>query len=216
MSFQLILGAAAVVMLLALAMFRVLRVRAQRDPPDGWRRAGLIAAVLVVPPLALQVVAAPESGPGAVDGLGAIALYSIALVGLWLLVWIAAPLLVRVVPTQHREMVLLALTGRDRSAFVPFDPPMSAALSAEVEQVESLNAGFPRGVAFMGQASLPGFRGTWEALDAATTGLEARIDGLRRLRLGVAEHALATAADARGRLDALRRDAAEHGQAWAR
>ena len=61
----------------------------------------------------------------------------------------------------------------------------------------------------------PGFRSAWEALSAATTTLEGHIADDHRRRQPVAERALDTAADARSRLDTLRRLAAHHGQAWA-
>jgi hypothetical protein len=112
-------------------------------------------------------------------------------------------------------MLLLALIGRDTSGFIPFDPPMTTELAADVDAVDKANAAFPRGRAFMSQVAMPGFQSTWEALDAATRSLEGRIAEQRTLRLGVAERAIDTASDARGRLDTLRRDAASGGQAWA-
>jgi hypothetical protein len=213
--FQLLLGLAAVAAFAGFAALRIFRVRSQRDPPGGWRRVGMVAAFLLVPPLVLQVLVAPKSGPGAVDAASAVILYIAAVVALWLLAWLAALVVARVAPVERRPMLLLALIGRDTSGIVQFDPPMTSALSADVERVETLNAAFPRGATFMGQASLPGFRSRWEALDAATRSLEDRIAEQRRLRLGVAERAIETASDARSRLDTLRRDAAASGQAWA-
>ncbi len=67
----------------------------------------------------------------------------------------------------------------------------------------------------MHQIELPGFRSTWDELDAATRALEGSIAEAGQHRHGVSERALETAADARARLETLRRAAAAHGQAWA-
>jgi hypothetical protein len=215
MSFQFLLGLAAIAAFVALGALRMYRVRAHRDAPDGWQRVGFVAAFLLVPPIVLQVLFAGKSGPGSVDAVGAIALYLLAVLVLSAATWIAALAVARFAPVERRQMLLLALIGRDTSSIVPFDPPMSNELTADVERVDVLNAAFPRGRAFMTQPSLPGFRSAWEALDTATATLEKRIADQRRLRLGVAERAIFTASDARGRLDTLRRDAASGGQAWA-
>ena len=215
MGFQLLLGLAALAAFAGLAALRIQRVRAHRDPVDGWRRIGLIAAFLFVPPLVLQILFAPKTGPGAVDGVGAVLLYVLLTVALWILTWIAALVVARFAPIERRQSLLLALVGRDTSDIVPFDPPMTSEITADVERVDTCNATFPRGTAFLAQASLPGFRVAWEALDSATRQLEARIAEQRRLHLGVAERAIDTAADARGRLDTLRREAMTGGQVWA-
>jgi len=215
MSFQLLLLLAAIAAFVGLAGLRIFRVRTHRDAPGGLWRIGFVAAFLLVPPVVLYVVAAPKSGPGTGDLLGAVALYVLVSALLWLLTWIAALLAARFAPIERRPMLLLALVGRDTSSLVAFDPPMTGALSSDVQRVEELNAAFPRGPAFIGQASLPGFRSTWDALDSATSALEGDIAEQRRLGLGVAERAIATASDARGRLDSLRRDAVAMGQAWA-
>jgi len=215
MSFQLLLVMAAIAAFAVLAALRVLRVRSHRDPPEGWQRVVIAAALLLVPPLALRTVVAPTSGPGSVDAVGAVALYVAAFAVLSLLAWIGALAAARFAPAERRQALLLALTGRDTSGIIPFDPPMTSALAADVERVETANAVFPRGAAFLAQASLPGLQVTWEALDAATSGLEGRIADQLRLRIGVAERAIETAGDARGRLTTLRREAAAVGQAWA-
>jgi len=105
------------------------------------------------------------------------------------------------------------MTGRDTSGIMPFDPPMSAELAETVAQVERLNDLFPRGRAFMNQASLPGFQSTWDALDDATRALESEIGEQRRLGLGVSERAGQIAEDARGRLSALKQAAGNTRQA---
>jgi hypothetical protein len=211
MSFQLLLVLVAVLAFVGLGALRIGRVRAHRDAPDGWLRFGFVAAFLLIPPIVLQVVLAPKG----IDAVGAVTLYVGAVVLLWVLTWVVALLVARFAPVEGRQMMLLALIGRDTSGIVPFDPPMTATLAAEVEAVDLLNAAFPRGHAFMAQVSMPGFRTTWEALDTATRTLEDDISEQRRLHLGVSEQAIETANDARGRLDTLRRDAATGGQAWA-
>lgn len=211
MSFQLVLVIVAVLAFVGLAALRIGRVRTHRDAPDGWLRLGFVVAFLLIPPIVLQLVLSPKG----VDAVGAVALYGIVVVALWLLTWVVALLVARFAPIERRQMVLLALIGRDTSGVVPFDPPMTATIAADVEAVDRLNAAFPRGHAFMTQVSMPGFRSTWDALDVATSTLEAEIAEQRRLHLGVSERAIETANDARGRLDTLRRDAATGGQAWA-
>ena len=213
-SYQLLLGLVVIVAFAGLAGLRIFRVRTHRDSPAGWQRAGFVVAFLLAPPIVLYVLAAPKSGPGAVDLVGTVVLYLLVVLLVWLLTLIAALVVARFAPIERRQMLLLALMGRDTSGIVAFDPPMTDALGADVERVDALNAAFPRGPAFMGQASLPGFRPTWEALDAATRALEGDIAEQRRLGLGVAQRAIDAANDARGRLDTLRRDAVAIGLAW--
>lgn len=215
MSFQLILILAAAAAFAGVALFRVYRVRTHRDPPSGWLRIVSVAVLLLVPPLVLQVLVAPASGAGRVDAVGAVLLYVVTFAVIWLLMLLGSLLVARLAPRQHRQVLLLAMTGRDTSGNVPFDPPMSAGLTDQVAQVDRLNGMFPRGRAFMDQSTLPGFRSTWDALDDATRTLEGEIDEQRRLGLGVSEHAAETATDARGRLDALREASTNSGVAWA-
>jgi hypothetical protein len=215
MSFQLVLIFAAVAAFAALAAFRVLRVRAHRDPVDGSRRIAGAALLLLAPPLVLQLLFAPVSGTGRVDGIGAVLISVVAFAAVWLVMQLASLVVARLAPPKNRPVLLLAMTGRDTSNVVPFDPPMTAALADDVAAVDRLNGMFPRGRAFMDQSALPGFRATWDALDEATRTLEADIGDQRRLGLGISEHALETASDARGRLDALRSASGNSGQAWA-
>jgi hypothetical protein len=65
----------------------------------------------------------------------------------------------------------------------------------------------------MGQTARADFQATWSALDDATRSLEDRITEQRRLRMGVSEHALDIATDARGRLDTLRRESSRVAEA---
>jgi len=112
--------------------------------------------------------------------------------------------------------MLLALVGREADLDdLPFDPPVTARLAESVALVNRANLVFPRGPEFPAQIERSGFRASWDSLDAATTTLEDRIAEDRRLGLGVASDVMATAKDARSRLDTLRRLAVEHGQAWA-
>jgi hypothetical protein len=71
--------------------------------------------------------------------------------------------------------------------------------------VDRRNAAFPRGIAFPGQVDRVDFHEAWDALDDATRTLEGGIAADRRLGLGIAPAASATALDARGRLDTLLR-----------
>lgn len=215
MSFQFLLALAAVAAFGVVAALRLIRSRAGRESPAGWLRLGMLAVFLLVPPLVLEALVAPKSGAGASDPIGAVALYFVAAAAVWFIAWIAALVAARVAPVAYRQTVVLVLTGRDTSGIVPFDPPMTRALAADVDRVEALNAAFPRGPAFLDQSSMPSFRPTWDALDGATRNLETRIAEQRRLHLGVAEKATETATDARSRLIALRQAAALSGQAWA-
>lgn len=206
---------AAVAVLAALAGWRIIRVRSgRRAQPEGWRMRVLALAFLVGPPIALQGLTA-QAGSGQLDRTASVLLYVGAVVVLRLLMWVIAALVARFAPVNWRPILLLALVGAETSDLVPFDPPMTGTLTAGVTLVDVRNAAFPRGSAFMHQVELPGFRSTWEALDAATHSLEALIAEAGRLRTGVAQRATETATDARARLDTLRREAAVRGQAWA-
>jgi len=74
---------------------------------------------------------------------------------------------------------------------------------------------FPRGREFSEEVDRAGFRTAWDSLQAATARLEGDIADEHRLGRPVASAAMASAADARSRLDTLRSLAAGHGQAWA-
>ena len=130
MSFQLILVClAAAAAFAGVALFRVYRVRTHRDPPSGWLRIVSVAVLLLVPPLVLQVLVAPASGAGRVDAIGAVLLYVVTFAVIWLLMLLGSLLVARLAPRQHRQVLLLAMTGHDTSGIVPFDPPMSAGLT---------------------------------------------------------------------------------------
>ena len=151
MSFQVLLVITAFLVLGALAVFRVIRVRSGREAqPEGWRMWVLDVAFLIVPPILLQVLVAPK-GPGQMDGVASVLTYGVALILGWLAMWVAAVLAARYAPHRWRHTLLIALSGSDNSAAVVSDPPMSTALTAEVELVDTRNAAFPRGSAFLDQ-----------------------------------------------------------------
>jgi hypothetical protein len=215
MPIGLILVLAAAAAFALIAGWRLYRIRADRDPLPGWLRIVVGVLMLVVTPIALQTAFGRTSGPGSLDLASGILLYVVAFVVIWLAMIGGSVLVARFAPAKQRQTLLLAMVGRDTSGMVPFDPPMSAALADSVEQVDRLNAEFPRGPAFIGQIGTPGFRPTWDALDDATRTLEGQIAEQRRLGLGISEHAVNSAADARSRLDALRQAAQGAGQPWA-
>ena len=113
---------------------------------------------------------------------------------------------------RAREVLLVGLVGsRLGEEDIPIDPPISATLARDVELVDVANAVFPRGPAFMEESERPGFVASSTALDNATAALEAQIAEDRSHGLGVSWRALDTAKDARRRLEALRRAAADRG-----
>ena len=217
MSLQEQLIVAAAVVLAAVAVMRVVRVHFDRAPhPEGRARILFLLTLLFVPPIALEVVANPTGAEGQLHGIESVLLYLGALAGFLILMGIAALIVRLVARGRPRQVLLLALAG---SLPGPDDVPPEAALTPDmaesVELVDVANAAFPRGPEFAEQVDRPGFRAAWDSLDAATSALEERIAEKQRLGLGVAYHAIATARDARSRLDTLRRIAADQGQAWA-
>jgi hypothetical protein len=130
--------------------------------------------------------------------------------------WIAAVIVQLVARGRIRPLLLVALVGNEGDPEdVPYDPPVTAKLAESVAIVERANAVFPRGHEFPLQIDRAGFRFAWDALDSATGTLEDRIADDHRLGLAVASEAAAAAADARSRLDTLRRLAVDRGQVWA-
>ena len=190
----------AIAALTGLAILRVVRVRFGRTPlPEGRARTLFKVAFLVVPPVALGVPAGAALG-----GLVWVPLYGVILAALLVPMTIAAAIVERVATGRMRRVLLLALVGSEGDPEdLPFDPPVTATLAASMALVDRANSLFPRGLAFPGQVERPDFRSAWGALDGATRALEDRIAEDRRLGLGTAAAASATAADARGRLDTL-------------
>ena len=208
---------AAAVMLVALAVMRVVRVRLGRSPhPEGKARLPFLLAFLLAPPIALEVVTDPSAKQGQLHGIETVLVYLGALAAFSILMGIVALVVRLVIHGRARRTLLIALVGSEGDVDdVPFVPALTPALVADLERVDATNAVFPRGPDFATQIDRPGFRGAWDALDEATRTLETQIDDDRRLGLPVAYQATSTAADARNRLDTLHRLAVESGQDWA-
>jgi hypothetical protein len=206
----------AVAAMIGLAALRVTRVNFGRSPlPGGKARIPFILAFVIVPPLLLDGLVAPASA-GQVSGAPAVLIYGVILLALSVLMWIAAVIAQIVAPGRWRPLLLLALIGREVDpGDAPIDPPVTAQLAASMAIVDGANAAFVRGPGFAAEIGRPGFRDGWDALDTATTALESQIADDKRLGLGAASEATATAKDARSRLDTLHRLAAVEEQAWA-
>jgi hypothetical protein len=202
-SFQVIIVLAAIVAFVILAAIRLDRVRSHRETFTGGQQALFVAAFLLAPPIVLQTLLSPKG----IDAASATILYIGVVLVIWILEAVAGLLVARFAPEHRRQMLLMALIGRDTSGFVPFDPPLTEQLAADVKAVERANAAFSRGTGFLAETHRAGFAADWQALDEATHALESGIAEQRRLRLGVSEQAIDVAADARGRLDTLRREA---------
>lgn len=194
----------AAVAMVGLATLRLVRVHFGRTPlPEVRGIRFLVLAVLIALPIALG---APGSLP----------LYIAILVGLMILMWLAAVVVQVVARGRIRPLLLLALIGSEGDPEdAQFDPPVTARLAESVALVDRANAVFPRGHDFPLQVDRSGFRFAWDALDSATGTLEERIAADHRVGLTVASSAAASAADARSRLDTLRRLAVARGQVWA-
>jgi hypothetical protein len=202
--------------LAALAVGRVIRVRTGHEPqPDGGRMIVLAIFAFLVPPIALQTLLVPVPTKGQLDGVSATMLFGVLVLGFFVAMWIAARVTAKFAPANLRPLLLLALSGDETPANMPFDAAMTGSLLEGTALVDTRNAAFPRGRDFLDQVNRPDFRAAWDSLDAATKNLEAGIAEAGRLHLGVAPRASQTATDARARLDVLRIDAAGHGQAWA-
>ena len=199
-----------------LAVMRVVRVHFGQTPhPDGGFRWPFILAFVLLPPLALGLLTQSDGSSGPLRGLAWVPVYGALIVGLMLVMQFAAVVIRFVAPRPVRAPLVLALTASEGDPYaVPYDPPVTPALAATVAQVDRLNAAFPRGLAFRAEIERTTFRATWDALDTATRTLEGAIADAIREGRGAASSASATAHDARGRLDALRRMAVDDGQTW--
>jgi hypothetical protein len=198
----LILGFAAMG---ALAVSRLVLDHLDRSPhPEGFRRLLVLVAFLFLPLIAFGGLIDPLAGP--MRAIATAPLYALVLVGLFLLMWLAAQVARQVVRGRARPLVLLALVGnRGEHDEIPYDPPVTRKLAASAALVDRTNSVFPRGPEFPTQVERRGFQSDWDALDAATKSLEAGIAEDRKIGLPVASGAVATAFDARNRLDTLRR-----------
>lgn len=199
-----------------LAVLRIVRVQTGRTPhPSG--KAGLLfpVAFVALPPIALGALVGPGGGSGALPSLTWVPVYAIMLVGLMVVMRIAAVIVEAIAPRRLRRLLLLALVANEGDPYdMPFNPPVTPRLAAILALVDRTNAVFPRGMGFRDQVDREGFRGAWDALDEATGQLEGAMAEDVRLGRGVPSAAAATAKDARGRLDTLRRFAVEDGQSW--
>jgi len=203
--------------MVALATLRLARVHLGRTPlPEGRGRRIFFLAFVVVPPIALAALTQPASPLGLLRGISSVPIYAVLVATLVILMAIAALVIGQVAYGPTARLVRLALTGSqdDLRDHRP-DPPMTARLAEEVLIVGQANSAFPRGPDFPAQVDREGFRADWDALDGATSKLEGHIADDNLIDLGVASKAQATAADARSRLDMLRRIADEQGQTWA-
>lgn len=207
----------AVAAMVALAVLRLARVSLGRTPlPEGRSRRLFQIAFLVVPPMALGALTQPVPGSALFQGILWVPLYGVILLGLALLMGIAAVIAQLVAPVRPRRHLLVALIGSEGDPDdLPFDPPVTTQLAESMALVDRTNAVFPRGREFATQVDRPDFRAAWDALDAATGTLEGRMAEDRRLGLGVASAATSLATDARGRLDTLRSIARSRGLASA-
>ena len=208
----------AVASMVALAMLRLVRVHLGRTPlPDGRGRRLFQIGFVIVPPLVVGALLQPAGPAGALGGVSSLFVYVPIVAALTVLMGIAALVIGAVVHGRTGRLARLALAGTedDPASDIPFDPPITPQLARAVHVVERANAAFPRGSAFPAQVDRLGFRADWDTLDDATRALEREIVTERRLAIGVAAKAEATAIDARSRLDTLRRISLHDGEAWA-
>ena len=205
----------AVVAVVFLAAMRVIRVGIGLTPhPEGIGKLLFGLAFVIVPPMALGALIDQGGGSGLLTGVTWVPIYAIFLVGLLIAMWLAAAVVSVAAPRQARPLVL-ALVGRERDPYEPSNPPVTPRLASIVAHVQRANDVFPRGMGFRAEIDRVGFRGSWDALDAATGQLEGAMAEEHRLRRGVPSSVTATAQDARARLNTLRQLAIEEGQSWA-
>lgn len=217
MSVQELLIVAAAGMLVLLAVSRLVRVHFGRSPhPEGRARLPFILAFVLLPPIVIEaLVLHPTTSAAQLHVFESELVYIAALAFFSILMGIAALIVRLVVHGRLRPLLLLALVGSEADPnVVSSDPALTPELARDVALVDTANAVFPRGPEFATQIDRAGFRDDWDALEAATSTLEARIADDHRLGLPVASSATATARDARSRLDTLRRLAVDDGQAW--
>lgn len=205
----------AIVAMISLAMLRLIRVHFGREPhPDGKARLPFFLAFLVAPPIVVGTLL--QSGAGQLGGVSWLPLYVASVVVLAILMSIAALIVRLVAPRRIRPLLLMALNAGADKPGVAIDPPLTARLAESQSVVDTADAVFPGGVDFPAQVDRAGFRQGWDELDAATRTLESQIAEDGALGKGVASAAIATAENARGRLETLRGLAAEGGQTWAK
>ncbi len=147
----------------------------------------------------------PPPGGAPLGGIFWVPVYALVLGLLKVLMVLAAALVEGVAKGRTRQLLLIALLGNEGDVDrLAFNPPVTARLAESMARVDRTNAAFPRGVEFPTQVDRSDFASAWDALDGATRSLEEQIAGDRKLGLGVASDATATANDARARLLVLR------------
>jgi len=210
---ELLLGCTAMIALVAL---RLARARLGRSPfPDGRGQSLLVVAFLFVPPIAADWLIDPVVRATPLFSVAAVPLYLAVIAVVAVLMNVIVRLDTRLRPGHAHRWLRVALLGRDDDPdYLAYDPPVTGELAPLVVRVERSNAAFPRGAAFPEQVDRPGFRAAWDALDGDTTSLEQRLVSERQFGRPVPSEAVATAADARSRLETLRYLARASGQAW--
>lgn len=205
----------AITAMVCLAAVRLARLRRGWTPmPEGPGRLFFLTAFVLVPPIAVGIMAHPSS-----VNLAWVELvpYYLAVLGVVVVAMNSlAGLVSRVAHGPASRIIRLALAGTDLDIHeMPTNPPMTAGLSELVATVREANAAFPRGPAFPNEPERAGFRGSWDALDRATRSLERQIDADKSMGFGAAMSAVDLADDARSRLSVLRQIATRNGQSWA-
>jgi len=210
---QLLLGAAAMV---ALVAFRLARARIGRTPfPEGRGHGLLVVAFLLVPPLAADWLIDPVARATPLFSAAALPPYLAVVAAVTVVFAVVVRLDTRLRPGHAHRWLRVALLGRDDDPdYLAYDPPATGEMAQLVDRVEHSNAEFPRGAAFPEAVDRDGFRAAWDALDGDTTSLERQLASEHSLGRPVPSEAVAAVADARSRLETLRYLARAHGQAW--
>ncbi|HEX2470512.1 MAG TPA: hypothetical protein VHK05_07980 [Candidatus Limnocylindrales bacterium] len=205
----------AVAAMVGLATMRLMRVHLGRVPhPAGWVRIPFIVVFLFAPPIVLGALTQSAAGP--LGGVAWVPMYVGLLGAIAIVMWMAAIFVRARAPRRSRPLLLLALVASEGEHLDDgFDPPLTAGLAESRSFVDAANAAFPRGLEFPAQIDRAGFRPAWDALDTATRTLEGRIADDEGRGIGVSSSATASAEDARGRLETLRKLATDAGQVWA-
>jgi hypothetical protein len=203
----------AIIAMAGLATLRLVRVHLRREPlPE--RRVLFLLGFLFIPPIVVGALA--PSGEGQLPGAALPLVYAIIVAGLAMLMWLAAMVVRRVAFGRPRSLLLIALVGSEGDpTAAQLDPPVTAKLATSMAAVDRTNAVFPRGLEFPAQIDRPGFRSAWDALDVTTATLEGQIAEAEDQGVAVASAAMATAEDARSRLNTLRRLTTDEGRVWA-
>ena len=195
----------AVVAMTGLAILRLVRVHRGHTPlPEGKSRTAFLIAFLVVPPVVLKAVLLPTPSGSPIGWFLWVPLYAVILGLLVVAMTIAAMIVERTVNGRWRRPLMLALVGSEGDPEdIPFDPPVTTGWPSAWRWSTGPTRRFPAASRSRARSSAPTSDEAWGALDGATSSLEGSIADDRRLGLGIATAASATALDARGRLDTL-------------